>query len=80
MWHELLISEEIRNTDLFGAIFFGVAAVLFAVKAEIGKGGTVVWDRMLKAAILVCGMISILLLVRIAVLTWLFFVVVGAHT
>jgi hypothetical protein len=77
MWHDLLVAEEIRNTDLFGAIFFGVVAVLFAIKAEREKLATQAWDRMLKTAILICGVISIFLLVRIATLTWLFFVVLG---
>lgn len=76
---DFFITEELRNTDLYAAVFFGVVAILFAIRAELREERTVIETRWLRFAIVICAIIAVLLVVRITVITIAFFSLLLSH-
>lgn len=76
---DFYVTEELRNTDLYAAVFFGIVAILFAIRAELREEHTVIETRGLKFAIVICAIIAVLLVIRIAFITAVFFNVLLSH-
>jgi hypothetical protein len=76
---DFVVTEELRNTDLYAAVFLGVVAALFAIRAELREEPTMVETRWLRFAIVICAIIAVLLVLRIAVVTVAFFSLLLSH-
>ena len=78
-FNDFYVTEELRNTDLYAAVFLGLVAVIFAIRAELREGPTMVEKRGLQFAIVICAIIAVLLVIRIAAVTAVFFSLLLSH-
>ena len=79
MWYDVLVAEDIRNTDLFGALFLGLVAALFGIDAKLKTEAELETVGWLKFATILCVITAVLLVVRIGALTVVFFYVLLHH-
>jgi len=73
MINDIYITEELRNTDVFAAVFFGMVATVFALRTELREEHTVTELRWLRFAAIMSAIIGVLLVIRIATVTVVLF-------
>lgn len=73
MINDIYITEELRNTDVFAAVFFGLVAALFAMRTELREEHTVTELRWLRFGAILSAIIGVLLVIRIATVTVVLF-------
>ena len=73
MVNDIYITEELRNTDVFAAVFFGLLATLFAIRAELREEHSVSELRWLRFAAILSAIIGVLLVIRIMTVTIILF-------
>lgn len=73
------LQEDLLNTDLFVALYVGLVAILFGLKAEAAIDKDVVEMKWRRFTTVICALIAVLLLIRISVTTVLYFIVLAAH-
>jgi len=71
--NDIYITEELRNTDVFAAVFFGLLATLFAIRAELREEHSVSELRWLRFAAILSAIIGVLLVIRIMTVTIILF-------
>jgi len=73
------LREDIINVDLFMALYLGIVATLFGLKAEAAEAKDVVEMKWRKFATIVCAIIAVLLLIRLTVTTVIYFALIITH-
>jgi hypothetical protein len=74
--NDIYITEELRNTDVFAAVFFGMVAVIFAVRTELREEHSVSELRWLRFAAIMSAIIGVLLVIRILTVTIVLFLAI----